>query len=59
INIDKLQDMQDEMLDLIEQGDELQEVLAMNNNSGELDDISDAELDAELDALAQEDFTLP
>ncbi|CAI1861632.1 hypothetical protein SEUBUCD646_0B05840 [Saccharomyces eubayanus] len=57
IDIDKLQDMQDEMLDLIEQGDELQEVLAMNNN-GELDDISDAELDAELDALAQEDFTL-
>lgn len=52
INVDKLQDMQDEMIDLIEQGDELQQVLAMN--SGDIEDIDESELDAELDALADE-----
>lgn len=52
INVDKLQDMQDEMIDLIEQGEELQQVLAMN--SGDIEDIDESELDAELDALAEE-----
>ncbi|BAO37784.1 hypothetical protein C6P41_003645 [Kluyveromyces marxianus] len=54
INIDKIQDMQDEMMDLIEQGDELQEVLAMQNQ--DIDDISESELDAELEALGEEDL---
>ncbi|SCU79204.1 LANO_0A05424g1_1 [Lachancea nothofagi CBS 11611] len=51
INIDKLQDMQDEMLDLVEQGEELQNVLAMGSGVQDLDDISETELDAELEAL--------
>ena len=34
INLDKLQDMQDEMLDLIEQGDELQDMLASASPMG-------------------------
>lgn len=54
INIDKIQDMQDEMMDLIEQGDELQEVLAMQNQ--DIDDISESELDAELEALGEENL---
>lgn len=54
INIDKIKDMQDEMMDLIEQGDELQEVLAMQNQ--DIDDISESELDAELEALGEEDL---
>ncbi|CDO92817.1 unnamed protein product [Kluyveromyces dobzhanskii CBS 2104] len=54
INIDKIQDMQDEMMDLIDQGDELQEVLAMQNQ--DIDDISESELDAELEALGEEEF---
>ncbi|EDO16026.1 hypothetical protein Kpol_495p24 [Vanderwaltozyma polyspora DSM 70294] len=56
IDIDKLQDMQDEMIDLIEQGNELQDVLAMNGTEG-IEDIDEFELDAELDALAEEDLT--
>lgn len=55
INVDKLQDMQDEMLDLIEQGEELQQVLAMNGEQ-DLDDISESELDAELEALQEDNF---
>lgn len=57
INVDKLQDMQDEMADLIEQGDELQQVLASNSLEGGIEDIDEDELDAELDALADEDLT--
>ena len=59
IDLEKLQDMQDEMIDLIEQGNELQDVLATNNNIGvgDIDDIDDLELDAELDALAEEDLS--
>ncbi|AQZ11469.1 VPS60 (YDR486C) [Zygosaccharomyces parabailii] len=56
INVDKLQDMQDEMADLIEQGDELQQVLASNSLEGGIEDIDEDELDAELDALADEDL---
>ena len=56
IDIDKLEDMQDEMVDLIEKGEELQNALNMNSNSLEIDDIDDTELDAELDALAEDNL---
>ncbi|KAG0655176.1 hypothetical protein C6P45_003143 [Maudiozyma exigua] len=56
IDIDKLEDMQDEMVELIEKGEELQDALNMNSNSLEIDDIDDAELDAELDALAEDNL---
>ncbi|ODV97048.1 hypothetical protein PACTADRAFT_39766 [Pachysolen tannophilus NRRL Y-2460] len=52
IDIDKIQDMQDEMLDLIEQSNELQNSLAANYDVP--DDISEGELDAELEALGDE-----
>ena len=56
IDIDKLEDMQDEMADLIERGEELQNALNMNSDALDVDDIDDAELDAELDALAEDDL---
>lgn len=56
IDIDKLEDMQDEMVDLIEKGEELQNALNMNTNSLDVDDIDEDELDAELDALAEDDL---
>ncbi|QLL34340.1 hypothetical protein HG536_0G01990 [Torulaspora globosa] len=59
INLDRLQDMQDEMADLIEQGDELQQILAMNSVNGDIEDIDESELDAELDALAEEQLMGP
>ena len=46
--------MQDEMLDLVEQGEELQQVLALGSGAQDFDDISETELDAELDALGDE-----
>lgn len=49
VNIDKIEDMQDDMLDLIERGKELQEVLTSGYDVP--DAISDSELDAELEAL--------
>lgn len=52
INIDKIESLQEEMLDLIEKSNELQELLLMSNDIG--DDISESELDAELDALGNE-----
>lgn len=52
INIDKLEDMQDEMLDLIDQSNELQNVLGRSYDVP--DDISESELDAELEALGDE-----
>lgn len=52
IDIDKIESLQDEMLDLIEKSNELQELLSMSNDIG--DDISESELDAELDALGEE-----
>lgn len=52
IDIDKIEDLQDEMMDLIDKSNELQESLLMNNEYS--DDISESELDAELDALAEE-----
>lgn len=55
IDIDKLEDMQDEMVDLIEKGEELQNALSLNT-VGDVDDIDESELDAELDALAEDDL---
>ncbi|CAH2352198.1 vacuolar-sorting protein Snf7p [[Candida] railenensis] len=52
IDIDKIEALQDEMLDLIDKSNELQESLSMSNDLP--DDISESELDAELDALGEE-----
>lgn len=49
VDIDKIEDMQDEMLELIERGKEMQEVLTSGYDVP--DAISDSELDAELEAL--------
>ncbi|RLV96577.1 Vacuolar protein-sorting-associated protein 60 [Spathaspora sp. JA1] len=52
INIDELEDLQDEMLDLIEKSNELQDALSTSYDVP--DDISESELDAELEALGEE-----
>ncbi|GMG54200.1 unnamed protein product [Ambrosiozyma monospora] len=52
INIDKLESLQDEMLDLIDQSNELQDALGRSYDVP--DDISESELDAELEALGEE-----
>ncbi|KAJ8145391.1 hypothetical protein OXX80_001736 [Metschnikowia pulcherrima] len=52
IDIDKIEQLQDEMLDLIDKSNELQESLSMSYDAP--DDISESELDAELDALGDE-----
>ena len=52
INIDELEDLQDEMLDLIDKSNELQEALLTSYDVP--DDISELELDAELEALGEE-----
>lgn len=52
IDIDKIELLQDEMLDLIEKLNELQELLLMSYDQP--DDISELELDAELEALGDE-----
>lgn len=52
IDIDKLEDMQDEMLDLIDQSNELQAALGRSYDVP--DDISESELDAELEALGDD-----
>ncbi|CAI5760643.1 unnamed protein product [Candida verbasci] len=52
INIDELENLQDEMLDLIDKSNELQESLSTNYEG--VDDISESELDAELEALGEE-----
>lgn len=52
IDIDKIESLQDEMLDLIDKSNELQESLSMSNDMPE--DVSESELDAELDALGEE-----
>lgn len=55
INIDKIERLQDEMTDLIESANELSEV--MGRNVYDLGDgIDEEELEAELDALADEGF---
>lgn len=52
IDIDKIEALQDEMLDLIDKSNELQESLLTSYDVP--DDISESELDAELDALGEE-----
>ena len=50
VDIDKIESLQDEMLDLIDKLNELQESLLLSNAP---EDISELELDAELDALGE------
>lgn len=52
IDIDELENLQDEMLDLIDKSNELQEALLTSYDVP--DDISELELDAELEALGEE-----
>ena len=52
INIDKIERMQDEMADLMEVGNEIQESLGRAYDVPE--DVDEAELDAELEALGEE-----
>ncbi len=52
IDIDKIERMQDEMADLLEVGNEIQESLGRAYDVPE--DVDEAELDAELEALGQE-----
>lgn len=53
IDIDKIEDLQDEMEDMLELADEVQETLGRSYGMPELDD---ADLDAELDALGDDMF---
>jgi charged multivesicular body protein 5 len=52
INIDKIEALQDEMADLLDMSEELQDT--MSRNYAVPDDIDEAELDAELEALGEE-----
>ncbi|CCE81810.1 Piso0_002483 [Millerozyma farinosa CBS 7064] len=52
IDVDKVEELQDEMLDLIDKSNELQESLSTSYDVP--DEISESELDAELDALGEE-----
>ena len=52
IDIDKIERLQDEMQDLMEAGNEIQESLGRSYDIPE--DVDEAELDAELEALGEE-----
>jgi charged multivesicular body protein 5 len=52
INIDKIDRLQDEMADLIEQSNDLSEIMGRSYNVPE--DVDEAELEAELEALGDE-----
>lgn len=52
INIDKIERMQDEMADLMDMGNEIQESISRSYDVPE--DVDEAELDAELEALGDE-----
>ncbi|KAG8530969.1 uncharacterized protein KY384_004326 [Bacidia gigantensis] len=52
VDIDKLERMQDEMADLMEQGNDIQE--AMGRSYDVPEEVDEAELDAELEALGDE-----
>ncbi len=52
INIDKIEKMQDEMADLMEIGNDIQESISRSYDVPE--DVDEAELDAELEALGDE-----
>ncbi|KAJ3415180.1 hypothetical protein HDV05_005460 [Chytridiales sp. JEL 0842] len=54
INLDKIEKIQDEMEDLLEQANEIQETLG--RSYGLPDDVDEADLEAELDALGDELF---
>jgi len=51
INIDKIEDMQDEMADILELSEEVQEAMGRSYN---MPDVDEDELEAELDALGDE-----
>jgi len=51
INIDKIEDLQDELADIMEQSEEVQEALGRSYN---MPDVDEDELEAELDALGDE-----
>ena len=52
VDIDKIERMQDEMADLMEVGNEIQESISRSYDLPE--DVDEAELDAELEALGEE-----
>jgi len=52
VNIDKIDDLQDELADMMEDMNEVQDVLGRSYDVGE--DVDEADLDAELDALGDE-----
>lgn len=52
IDIDKIERMQDEMQDLMEMGNDIQESMSRSYDVPE--DVDEAELDAELEALGEE-----
>ncbi|KAH3688944.1 hypothetical protein WICPIJ_000072 [Wickerhamomyces pijperi] len=52
IDVDQILDLQDEMLDLIEKSNEVQDALAQSYDVP--DELSESELDAELEALGEE-----
>ncbi|KAK4101207.1 hypothetical protein N658DRAFT_496508 [Parathielavia hyrcaniae] len=52
VDLDKVERMQDEMADLLDMGNEIQESLARSYDIPE--DVDEAELDAELEALGEE-----
>lgn len=54
INLDKIERMQDEMADLMDMGNEINESISRSYDIPE--DVDESELDAELDALAEEEF---
>lgn len=51
VNIDKIEDLQDDMEDMLDQANDIQE--AMSRSYG-MDDIDEADLDAELEALGDD-----
>jgi charged multivesicular body protein 5 len=52
INIDKIEKLQDEMADLMDMGNDIQESISRSYDVPE--DVDEAELDAELEALGDE-----
>jgi charged multivesicular body protein 5 len=54
VDIDKIEKMQDEMADLMDMGNDIQESISRSYDVPE--DVDEAELDAELEALGEEDL---
>jgi len=57
VDIDKIERMQDEMADLMEIGNDIQESISRSYEVPE--DVDEAELDAELEALGEEEEEMP